>query len=88
MVSTKPVKRKKYKLTISLNGKVINKQTDNIKDTLKNLSPEFLYTEAFFSIKDNKTKEVIDRRLNLIQSRKLFNDDVFLDIFINNLLLE
>lgn len=78
---------KKYKLTMYFNGLVFTKQTDDIAKSILDLTPEILYTEVYISVRDNKTKEVIDRRLNLTQGRKLFRDETILEIFINNLLL-
>lgn len=69
------------------NGLVFNKQTDDISKSIIELTPEILYTEVYVSVRDNKTKEVTDRRLNLIQGKKLFRDETILEIFINNLML-
>jgi hypothetical protein len=50
------------------------------------LKPETLYTEVYVIV--GKKGDTIERRLSLTQGRKLFQNDDFLGIFINNLLLE
>lgn len=80
-------KSKKYKLTMIFNGLTFNKQTDNVPESIVALTPEVLYTEVYVIVKDNKTKEITDRRLNLIQGKKLFRDETILEIFVNNLML-
>lgn len=87
-MKTQKPRTKKYKLTMLFNGLSFNKQTDNIAETILSLAPEILYTEVYVIVRNNKTKEVTDRRLNLIQGKKLFRDETILEIFINNLLLE
>lgn len=70
------------------NGLSFIKQTDDITKTILELAPEVLYTEVFIIVRNNKTKEVTDRRLSLMQGKKLFLSETHLEIFINNLLLE
>lgn len=86
-MKAKTSRAKKYKLTMYFNGLVFNKQTDDIQKSILELKPEILYTEVYVSVRDNKTKEVTDRRLNLIQGKKLFRDETIMEIFINNLML-
>lgn len=76
----------KYNLTFKFNGEEKIKKTDNILEALDEVRPPLLHTEMYFTLK--KGKHVIERRLNLIQGRKLFRDAVAREIFINNLMLE
>lgn len=78
----------KYNLTLLLNGLTIKKRTENIKDAILSLSPEVLYTEIYVIVSKVGSKDKIERRLNLTQGKKLFNNEDFLDAFINNLLLD
>ena len=75
--------KKKYNLEFYFNGNRFLKQTDDIEKTLLKIAPEQLYTEMYItaSFEDMKT----ERKLNLIEGRKLFRDDTFRQIFIQNL---
>lgn len=88
MAKTKAVRKrtpKKYELEMLFNGEKYKKSTDNIPEAILSFKPEFLHTELYVIVKEGK--EVTDRRLNLVQGRKLFMNDDFLEVFINNLLL-
>lgn len=79
-----------HNLTISFNGETYKKRSKDIEQTILSLKPEVLYTELYFTISkgSGKFKELTERKLNLIQARKLFQDDFFRQVFINNLLLQ
>lgn len=77
---------KKYSLILEINGQVFNKRTNDIKKTIMDLTPEFVFTEVFITVK--KGKERVDRILNLKQAKKLFQNEDVLDVFIMNLMLE
>lgn len=73
------------KIKFIFNGETVTKQTDNIEKAILDVAPDFLHTEMFVSI---KTKEdTIERKLNLLEGRKLFANETFREIFINNLLI-
>jgi hypothetical protein len=78
----------KYNLTLLLNGETKKKRTENIKDAILSLKPEVLYTEVYVIVSKVGSKDKIERNLNLIQGKKLFNNEDFLDVFILNLLLD
>lgn len=71
-----------------MNGETIKKRTDNIKDAILSLKPEVLYTEMYAIIQKVGSKEKTERRLSLTQGKQLFNNEDFLNAFINNLLLD
>lgn len=77
---------KKYKITVELNGETFVKETDDIKETLLSLKPEIVYSEV--EIKVEKGEITTDRHLNLRQSRNLFINESFMDVFVINLMLE
>lgn len=77
--------KKKYTITFHLNGTKIKKLTDDINASIIAVAPEEVFTESFISVQ--KDEHVMDRHLNLIQTRKLFRDEDYRGIFINNLLL-
>lgn len=66
------------------NGEHFESQS-NIKHAIEEVKPAQLHTEMYVTIKDGSN--LIERKLNLIQGKKLFNDEMFREIFINNLLL-
>lgn len=71
-----------------MNGETIKKRTENIKDAILSLKPEVLVTEIYVIVQKVGSKDTTERKLNLIQGKKLFRDENFLDVFIMNLLLE
>ena len=77
----------KYNLRFIFNEKTHNKRTSDIKEAILSLKPEMVYTESYLIIKPTGSKDLTERHLNLPNTRKLFRDEQYLDIFINNLLL-
>jgi hypothetical protein len=78
----------KYNLTLLFNGETFNKRTTNLEEAILSLKPESLVTEVYVIVKPVGSKEdPTERRLNLIQGKKLFRDENFMSVFINNLLL-
>ena len=77
---------KTYSITIEMNGNKITKKTNDVKTTLISLKPEFLFTELYVTIK--KGKDTSSRKVPLYNGRKIFNNDDYMDIFVNNLLTE
>lgn len=71
-----------------MNGETIKKRTENIKDAILSLKPEVLVTEIYVNVQKVGSKDITERKLNLVQGKKLFRDENFLDVFIMNLLLE
>lgn len=91
MAKKTPVKKvketpKQYKVTALINGETFVKETDDIKETLLSLKPDMVYSEL--EVKVEKGGISTDRHLNLRQSRNLFINDSFMDVFISNLMLE
>lgn len=74
-----------YHLTLNFNGETFTKRPKDIKKAILSLKPEMLLTEMYVTLKNKK--DIRERKLTLIQGRKLFNNEDFLDIFINNLLI-
>jgi hypothetical protein len=74
-----------YTLTGQFNGTSVTKTNKDIEKGLLSLQPDFLHTEMYVTVK-GKGGET-ERKLNLVQGRKLFADPQFREVFINNLLL-
>lgn len=72
-----------YSLTISMNGKVFDVSTTDIKKELQKFTPEEINTEVFITIK--KGLADFTRRFNLHDAKKLFRDSERQDVFLNNL---
>jgi hypothetical protein len=78
----------KYNLTLLFNGETFNKRATNLKEAILALKPEALVTEVYVKVKPVGSKEDdTERKLSLIQGKKLFNNEDFMTVFINNLLL-
>ena len=84
MSSTKTPK--KYSLQMKVNNETHTKRTDDLEEGIVSLQPDVVHTEMYMTAKAGDM--VAERKLTLVQARKLFNDKVFRQIFINNLLLQ
>lgn len=73
-----------YMLEMIFNGVTFSRNTFDLKRAIIALKPEQLLTESYIII--TKGDALFERKLTLVQGRKLFNDEQNLDIFINNLL--
>lgn len=85
MQKTQELRPKKYTINFHFNGGVFTKRNASVKDAILQVAPELLHTEMYVTVKNGK--DVTERKLTLIDGRKLFRDETFLDIFTNNLLL-
>lgn len=75
-----------YYLTLNFNGETYKKRPVDVKQAILSLKPAVLLTEMYVTLK--KGDDVRERKLNLVQGKKLFNDENFLDVFVMNLLLK
>lgn len=75
-----------YSLIMSFNGETFTKKTKDVRNAILSLKPEVLLTEMYVTLKNKD--DVRERKLNLVQGKKLFNNSDFLDVFIINLLLK
>lgn len=77
-----------YQLTMIFNGKEFFKKVkpETIKDVILSFKPPVLHTDIFVKLK--KGKDERERHLLLMQGKKLFNNDIFLQVFIMNLLMK
>lgn len=73
-------------LTLSFNGETYTKRPKNIKEAILAMKPPVLHTEMYVTLKDKR--DIRERRLSLLQGKKLFNNESFLDVFVMNLLLK
>lgn len=75
-----------YNLTLNFNGETYNKRPKDLRGSILSVRPQFLYTDVYITLKNKK--DVRERKLNLTQGKKLFNDSDFLDVFVMNLQLK
>jgi hypothetical protein len=75
-----------YSLTLIVNGETIKKKNKDIEKAIMDARPEIVVCEMYVTV--TKDKKIAERRLPLIQARKLFNDEMYRQIFLNNLLIE
>ncbi len=83
---TTPTKPKTYVLEMIMNGETFKKRTADINDAIVKLTPDFLHTEMYLNIKQGK-ELLADRKLTLVNGRKLFANEDYREIFVNNLML-
>jgi len=79
-----PVADKRYTVTLSFNGEVFSKKTDNIDDAIMAMKPDFVHTDMFLEVKDGEF--VLNRHLTLVQARLLFANEINREIIISNFL--
>lgn len=68
-----------------MNGETLRKRTTDLNATIASLKPSWLHTEVY--VKVTKGKQKAERRLSLINAKRVFQDDFNREVFINNLLL-
>ena len=73
-----------YKVEIKMNGEVFKKKGADLNEVIMKLKPEFVLTQSFVTI--TYKKRTFERMLNLVDGRRLFNDETYREIFINNLI--
>lgn len=81
----KPIVEKKgaYHVFIKLNDRAYEVDTDNLVETILSFKPVILKTSLTLKItKGNKT---IDRYLYLKEGRRLFTNNLTLEVFVRNL---
>jgi hypothetical protein len=77
-------KEKTYSLFISLNDKTFDIETDDLREAILSVQPEFLRTKVIIKVtKDSKT---LERVLYLAKAKMLFQNKYAMDSLINNLL--
>ena len=75
----------KYVLEMIFNGETFTVKTDNVDEAIINLKPEQLLTELYIKLTNGEM--VVERRMNLVEGRKLFINEVTREVMVNNLLL-
>lgn len=75
-----------YNLTLQFNGETFKKRPRDVKKAILSVKPQFLFTEMYVTY--GKGSDIRERKLNLHQGRKLFQDENFLEVFVMNLLLK
>lgn len=85
-----PIKEKVYTLSGRVNELPFSKRTSDIKNALLELKPEFCFTDTYITLSAGagKNKITAERKLNLKQSKQLFNNEDFLTVFTQNLMVE
>ena len=73
-----------YDIELKVNNEVFKATSDNLKEAIQGMKPEFVHTEGYMKI--SKGEAVFERMLNLVSMRKLFADEQQLEIFINNIM--
>lgn len=74
-----------FHLIMHFNGKKFECFTNNIKVSMLSFRPDQLFTEGYVRIEKGTAN--FERKYNLIDLKKLMNDEQRLDLFVNNLIL-
>jgi len=74
-----------YSLIVTMNGKTQTKRTGDLDASIAALKPAWLHTEVYVTVK--KGKEKAERRLTLNNAKRVFQDHIARQVFINNLIL-
>ena len=74
-----------YFLTMNFNNGVFSCWTNDLKISMLSFKPQQLFTEGYIRIQKGNAN--FERKYDLVQLRKIFNDVEQLDLFINNLML-
>jgi len=79
-----------YNLSGTINEVTFKKRTKDIAKTLLELKPEFVFTDTYITLSTGagKNKVTTERKVNLVQSKRLFNNEDALSIFVMNLTQE
>lgn len=75
-----------YSIQFIFNGLKLNKRNKSINDAIMAVKPEVLLTEFYIRVRKGKDNERF-MRLSLRDGKKLFNNDIYREIFINNLMI-
>lgn len=82
----KEITEKEYSVNLIFNGEEYKTKDTDLRNAILKLKPEQLLTEIFAKVEYMGNK--IERHLSLVQGKRLFMSDDFLDVFIINLNLE
>jgi len=76
-----------YSLTAIINGETIKKRGTDLKSLLLKVKPEQVLIESYFIISTGKgkNKTTLERKLNFIETKKLFSQEEYMDYFLNNI---
>lgn len=72
---------------MKFNGITVKKRpktTADLDESVMALKPDFLHTEMYLTVKNGPF--LYERRLSLIQGRKMFADPMYREILLNNVL--
>lgn len=79
-----------FNLIIRVNEKENRKRTKDIKKAIMDCKPDFVFTDTYLTLSKGagKNKVTAERKLNLLQSKRMFGSEDVLDVFVNNLTME
>lgn len=79
---------KKYNVKFLFNGLKFEKRTDDIEEAIKEVAPAVLLTEMYvIAHKTGEKHNLVERKVNLIQAKRVFRDDITRKVFVMNLML-
>ena len=73
-------------LTLQFNGETFKKRPKDLREAILSVKPDVLHTEMYVTLK--RGEDVREKRLNLREGRRLFNNSDFMDVFLMNLTLK
>lgn len=79
-------KKTPYKVTLKFNGEEFSVTRDSLDEAIRAIDPVSLHTEVYVEVEHGDMR--IERKLSLVQGKRLFVSDEHLEVFISNLNLE
>ncbi len=77
-----------YTLSGKINDNHFSIRTDNVREAIKALEPEEIFTESYITLTKGEGAEQIvnEQKLDFTKTKRVFRDDDVLNIFVQNLL--
>jgi len=77
--------KKDYLLEVVMNNETFTVETNDLNEALIAMKPEQLLSEVY--VKVTKGEAVCERRLSLVEAKRVFQVEVNREVFVNNLLI-
>lgn len=70
-----------YQLEITVNNQTVKKRGEDLRALFSKVKPSQVLTESYVTVKNGKN--TLERRFDLVQTKKLFSDEETREIFLN-----
>lgn len=73
-----------YEVTAIINGQEIKASGDNLTELMYSIKPSQVLIESYITVKKGGLEST--RNMSLYQTRRLFNDPVVMEVFVNTII--